>query len=55
MLNNILKLNHTHVLDKKQQLTIQGGEKKCFYNGQCQEYGAHCKELQCSFDLGSRL
>ncbi len=51
MLNNILNLNGIERLNKQQQQSIQGGRKKCFYHGECTDFGDHCSEIQCSIDF----
>ncbi|WP_188112269.1 hypothetical protein [Aquimarina sp. RZ0] len=49
MLKQILQLDGIHKLNKKQQLSIQGGLEECIHPGtnQCRSYGFHCAELEC--------
>ncbi|PKV50529.1 MULTISPECIES: hypothetical protein [Aquimarina] len=49
MLNNIMNLNGVEKLNRKQQLSVNGGRKQCIdpRTGLCTDYGRHCAELEC--------
>ena len=49
MLKNILEFSGVQQLNRKQQLSINGGRKQCILPGtsECSEYGQQCAERQC--------
>ncbi len=49
MLKNLINLNGVEKLNRKQQLSINGGRKECinWSTGECDEYGLQCAELIC--------
>ncbi|WP_271766436.1 hypothetical protein [Aquimarina algiphila] len=53
MLKKIINLNGIEKLNRKQQISINGGRKQCIdpRTGLCSDYGPHCAELICIFIL----